>query len=297
MSLFGDRKIGKDYVAPKSSVYGIQKASGFRRLAAFLLDVILVCILATGFAAATTSLIKYDDLSGKLNEKYLEYGLASYNEEGNLVHCEIPFQEQGESDEDYLERLKTNDCYNAYVNLNNDDEAIALEAELVRYTFIIITVSVLLSTAIVYLVFPLLFMNGQTLGMKFVQVGLVTNKGIQVNFANVFLRWSMGFFIIDIMIPIYCLIYVLLIGNYISSLRKINEEECIKEEVVPILVKVTCPENETSKETPIDVKGKVIVKKSKRGKVFYGCNNYPKCKTIINKEDRVLLRSGIMPDG
>ena len=25
--------------------------------------------------------------------------------------------------------------------------------------------------------------------------------------------------------------------------------------------------------------GKIIEKKSKRGKVFYGCNNYPKCKT------------------
>ena len=25
--------------------------------------------------------------------------------------------------------------------------------------------------------------------------------------------------------------------------------------------------------------GKIIEKKSKRGKIFYGCNNYPKCKT------------------
>ena len=25
-------------------------------------------------------------------------------------------------------------------------------------------------------------------------------------------------------------------------------------------------------------KGKVIEKKSKKGKIFYGCNNYPKCK-------------------
>lgn len=23
--------------------------------------------------------------------------------------------------------------------------------------------------------------------------------------------------------------------------------------------------------------GKIIVKKTKRGKIFYGCNNYPKC--------------------
>ena len=27
--------------------------------------------------------------------------------------------------------------------------------------------------------------------------------------------------------------------------------------------------------------GKIVVKRSKRGKVFYGCNNYPRCKTAL----------------
>ena len=27
--------------------------------------------------------------------------------------------------------------------------------------------------------------------------------------------------------------------------------------------------------------GKILEKKTKRGKIFYGCSNYPKCKTII----------------
>ena len=27
--------------------------------------------------------------------------------------------------------------------------------------------------------------------------------------------------------------------------------------------------------------GKIIEKRSKRGKIFYGCNNYPKCKTAF----------------
>ena len=27
------------------------------------------------------------------------------------------------------------------------------------------------------------------------------------------------------------------------------------------------------------IKSEIVEKKSRRGKVFYGCNNYPKCKT------------------
>ena len=29
----------------------------------------------------------------------------------------------------------------------------------------------------------------------------------------------------------------------------------------------------------INCDGKIIEKKTRRGKIFYGCNNYPKCKT------------------
>lgn len=31
-------------------------------------------------------------------------------------------------------------------------------------------------------------------------------------------------------------------------------------------------------DCPICKQGKIIEKKTKRGKIFYGCNNYPKCK-------------------
>ena len=31
-------------------------------------------------------------------------------------------------------------------------------------------------------------------------------------------------------------------------------------------------------DCPICKVGKIIEKKTKKGKIFYGCNNYPKCK-------------------
>jgi len=32
-------------------------------------------------------------------------------------------------------------------------------------------------------------------------------------------------------------------------------------------------------DCPICKSGKIVEKTTKKGKVFYGCNNYPKCKT------------------
>ena len=54
--------------------------------------------------------------------------------------------------------------------------------------------------------------------------------------------------------------------------------------------------------------GKIVEKKSRKGKVFYGCNNYPKCKTaywdmpvgrscpqcsemLVNKKDKIVCSS------
>ncbi len=43
----------------------------------------------------------------------------------------------------------------------------------------------------------------------------------------------------------------------------------IKKEEVPVIEICSCP----------NCKGQIVEKKSRKGKIFYGCNNYPKCKT------------------
>ena len=60
-------------------------------------------------------------------------------------------------------------------------------------------------------------------------------------------------------------------GRYGSFTACSNYPECkyIKTEPKEIIEVCACP----------NCDGKIIEKKSKRGKVFYGCNNYPNCKT------------------
>lgn len=60
-------------------------------------------------------------------------------------------------------------------------------------------------------------------------------------------------------------------GRYGKFVACSNFPECkyIKTEPKEVLEICDCP----------NCDGKIIEKKSKRGKVFYGCNNYPNCKT------------------
>ena len=60
-------------------------------------------------------------------------------------------------------------------------------------------------------------------------------------------------------------------GKYGSFVACSNFPECkyIKAEPKAVVEIVDCPNCE----------GKIVEKKTKKGKVFYGCNNYPKCKT------------------
>ena len=60
-------------------------------------------------------------------------------------------------------------------------------------------------------------------------------------------------------------------GKYGKFTACSNFPECkyIKQEDVEEKIICDCP----------NCDGKIIEKKTRRGKIFYGCNNYPKCKT------------------
>ena len=61
-------------------------------------------------------------------------------------------------------------------------------------------------------------------------------------------------------------------GRYGEFTACSNYPTCkyIKKEEKQVKELMTCPICKT---------GKIVEKKTKRGKIFYGCNNYPKCKT------------------
>lgn len=54
-------------------MFDTQRASILKRVSAFLLDIILISVLATGFAWLISIIVNYDAHSDKLNESYNAY--------------------------------------------------------------------------------------------------------------------------------------------------------------------------------------------------------------------------------
>ena len=54
-------------------IFDLQKASVLKRISAFILDAILICIVATGFAVVLSEITSYDSHSDRLEQYYAEY--------------------------------------------------------------------------------------------------------------------------------------------------------------------------------------------------------------------------------
>lgn len=90
-------------------MFDLQKASMLKRVSAWLLDVILLSVLATGFALLLSAAFGYDNYNDNLQRYYTEYEQL-YGIDFNI------------SDEEYLalgeeDRLRYAD---AYAKLNDD---------------------------------------------------------------------------------------------------------------------------------------------------------------------------------
>ena len=52
----------------------LQKANFWKRISAYIFDILITIMLAVGIAAAVSSAVGYDSYSDKLEEKYARYG-------------------------------------------------------------------------------------------------------------------------------------------------------------------------------------------------------------------------------
>lgn len=174
----------------------LQKASIWKRIAAGILDLILVVILATGFGALISSISGYDNWNKKLDARY-QYYIEKYSliyEEDRQGFEALPEAEQ----KAYLERRA---AANAESSL--DQEAGKATVILQNLVLIIVTGGVLLAILVVEFIVPLIFKNGQTLGKKIFSLCLVRIDGVQLNGYQHFIRAILGKYAVETMIPVY----------------------------------------------------------------------------------------------
>lgn len=176
-------------------VNDLQKAGIWKRIAAWIFDIILLSVIAVGFCYLLSAALGYDGYGSTLDAAYARYETA-YG-----VVFDI-------SQEDYLAMSETQrQNYDAaYAALVADDEAMYAYNMMLNLTLIITTGGILLGILLWEFMIPLWLGNGQTLGKKIFSLCLVRNDGVQMNSMQLFVRTLLGKFTIETMIPVYVLL-------------------------------------------------------------------------------------------
>lgn len=173
----------------------LQKAGMWKRVAAWMFDLILLSVLVVGFAFLISNILGYDAYGETLDGAYARYE-AQYN---------VVFDITQEAYEAMTEAERQN--YDAaYAALITDQEAMYAYNMMLNLTLVITTGGLLLGIMLWEFVVPCWLGNGQTLGKKIFGLCLVRNDGVQVNTMQLFVRTLLGKFTIETMIPVYILL-------------------------------------------------------------------------------------------
>ncbi len=173
-------------------VLGIQSASMWKRISAALLDLILLCVLASGFMLVISAATGYDSYSEKLDELYSEYA------------AEYGFETLDITEEEYNKMSKEEqDAFNAAgAALMKDKEAIYNYNMVANLTLVITSLGILFSIAVLEFVVPLIFKNGQTVGKKIFALAVCRRDGIKMTTFMLAVRVFLGKFTVEVMLPV-----------------------------------------------------------------------------------------------
>lgn len=172
-------------------IYDIQRGSLLKRASAFLLDIILIAIIAVGFAALFSYIFHYDNYSKTYTDKLEQYS-KQYN-----VTFEITAMDYDAFTD--AEKANWDAAYNALID---DGEAIVAYNVMVWMVVSITSVSILLAYLLLEFVLPLILKNGQTVGKKIFGLGVMRSNGVRVQPVSLFIRTILGKCIIETMIPV-----------------------------------------------------------------------------------------------
>lgn len=181
----------------------LQKASLWKRVAAGILDLILIAVLAVGFGWMLSSAVDYSTYSREyktISQQYADaYGIEVMMPEETFNA--MTKQEQ----DDYRERVQA--CSQA---MNADEKAVYHYSMVVNLSLIIVTGGILLSMLVLEFIIPLLLGNGMTVGKKVFALCLIRTDGVKMSNIQFFTRVILGKFAVETMIPVYVAVMMLL---------------------------------------------------------------------------------------
>ncbi len=182
--------------------YDIQRASMLKRIPAWMLDMIMLLIVATGFLVLWSQVFEvapHVDRVNTLIEQYeTQYG-------GELSVPADQYEKMTDEEKAAADRISL-EISNA---LNQDDEALKLLELVATNIFAMLSLSVLCAYVILEFLIPLWLKNGQTLGKKCFGVALMRKDGIKATPFMMFARTVLGKCTVETMIPILSVVLML----------------------------------------------------------------------------------------
>lgn len=209
--------------------FDLQKASSLKRFSAYLLDLILICVLVTGIAFVMSAVLGFD---GYLNT--FETGYAQYEEEWGVdfdISAE-DYEKLGDDDKAYF-----NDAYKAF---STDSKIVFAYDMLINLALTILSVSVLLVYLILEFFVPLIFGNGQTVGKKIFAIGVMQQNHVRITPLQLFVRSILGKCTVETMVPMLIALMI-----FIGSLGAVGTGVLIVMLIMQIVMMIATKTNST----------------------------------------------------
>ena len=175
--------------------FEIQRADTWKRISAFLFDVIMLMIVAVGFAAILSAVLNYDSHVEKYDAIKTEY-YEKYN-----IDLETP--------EDQLTQEQKQAREDANKAFEEDTRAIFEYNMLINLALIIISFSILISYLILEVTLPHFMKYGRTMGKRVFGLAVIRTNGVRADGVAFFIRTIIGKYVMETMVPIYLIIMTL----------------------------------------------------------------------------------------
>ena len=176
----------------------LQKANMWKRIAAWLLDLMLLSVLAVGCGAILSVAVDYD-----AHNAAMQAGYARYEEQYGVTFGITTEQYEAKTEK---EKAAFEQATQA---LLSDEQVIYEYNMVVNLSLIITTIGILLGVVVMEFAVPLFLKNGQTVGKKVFGLGVVRTDSVRISPVQLFIRAVLGKYTIETMIPVYIFMMLL----------------------------------------------------------------------------------------
>lgn len=188
-------------------IYDVQKASVLKRASAFLLDIILIAVLAVGFMALLSVICDYDGHYSTYKELIETTQNTVIEKHKTECGVDLGISEDEYNQLDTEEKAKFDQCAK---DANEEMKEILLandtykkESSLVLSLSLMMTsVGIFLSMLVLEFIIPICFKNGQTIGKKVFGIAVMHTNGVRVRPFSMFVRSILGMYVFEIMVPV-----------------------------------------------------------------------------------------------